>query len=156
MSIAATLMLLALGSSPARVDSTHCVVAAEFLRGDRRMVAAIDPDTIDDWRTQRRVLGCRITAAGGTDIGVAKEAARLYERLRASQWTRTPDPRDAPNEASLRFRWKQSDCLFNVNVEAMLNTDTEHRVNEALVLKAGLTRYQVFVMCLPAMPAAPR
>lgn len=120
------------------------------------MVAEIETDTINDWRTGKRVGGCRITAAGGTDIGVGKEAARLYERLRAASWTRTPDPRDAPNEASLRYRLGSSDCLFNVNAEALLYTDAEGRVNEALVLKTGHTRYQVFVMCLPAMPAKPR
>ncbi len=120
------------------------------------MVAEIESDTINDWRTGTRVAGCRITAAGATDIGVAKEAARLYDQMRAAGWTRTPDPRDAPNEASLRFRWQQSDCLFNVNADALLLTDAESRVNEALVVSPGQTRYQVFVMCLPAMPAKPR
>ena len=146
----------ALSGATVSVDTVHCHTAARFLRADQRMVAAIDADTINDWRTKRRVPGCRITSAGGTDIGVAKEAIRLYDRLRAAGWTRTPDPRDAPSEASLRFRWEQSDCLFNVNAEAMLNTESEGRVNEAVVLKDGETRYQVFVMCMPAMPAVLR
>jgi hypothetical protein len=150
------LTLLTLTLSPAAPDTTHCQAAARFLREDRHMVAAIDPDTIDDWRTRQKVSGCRITAAGGTDIGVQREAVRLYERLRATRWTRTPDPRDSPNEASLRFRWEQTDCLFNVTADAMLNTEAEGRVNEALVLKPGETRYQVFVMCMPAMAAVPR
>jgi len=149
-------LLVAFSAAAAPVDSTHCTQAARFLRADQQMVAEIETDTIDDWRTGKRIAGCRITAAGGTEIGVSKEAARLYERLRAASWTRTPDPRDAPNEASLRFRLGQSDCLFNVNSEPLLNTDAEGRVNEALVLKTGHTRYQVFVMCLPVMPAKPR
>jgi hypothetical protein len=149
-------LLLVLGGPSAAVDSTHCTAAARFLRDDRRMVAEISADTINDWRTGKRIASCRVTAAGGTELTVGKEAARLYERIRAAGWTRTPDPRDAPNEASLRFRWEQSDCLFNVNAEAMLFTDAEARVNEALVLAPGRTRYQVFVMCLPAMPAKPR
>lgn len=149
-------LLVLFGATSAPVDSTHCVAAARFLRDDRRMVAEIESDTISDWRTGTRIAGCRITAAGATDIGVAKEAARLYDQMRAAGWTRTPDPRDAPNEASLRFRWQQSDCLFNVNADALLLTDAESRVNETLVVSPGQTRYQVFVMCLPAMPAKPR
>ena len=89
-------------------------------------------------------------------MGVAREAVRLYERVRAAGWTRTPDPRDAPNEASLRFRKEQSDCLFNVNAEAMLGTKAERAVNGAVTAKPGESRYQVFVMCMPAMPAAER
>lgn len=149
-----SLAALALPVAPVARDTTHCVEAAGFLRADRHMQAEIEPDTLNDWRTKQRLVGCRITAAGATDIGVAKEAARLYERLRALKWTRTPDPRDAPNEASLRFRWAQTDCLFNVNREPLLNTDAEGRVNEALILKPGETRYQVFVMCSRALPAA--
>jgi hypothetical protein len=38
----------------------------------------------------------------------------------------------------------------------MLMTDTEDVVDEARPLKAGETRYHVYAMCLPAMPAAPR
>lgn len=149
-------LLFVLSAPAAAIDSTHCTAAARFLRANRRMMAEISADTINDWRTGKRIASCRITAAGGTELTVGKEAARLYERIRAAGWTRTPDPRDAPNEASLRYRWEQSDCLFNVNAEAMLFTDAETRVNEALVLTPGHTRYQVFVMCLPAMPAKPR
>ena len=135
------------------VDSTHCASAARFLRDTQHLVTAIDTDTIDDWRTHQRVAGCRITSAGGTSVSLRVEAPKLYERLRAAGWTRTPVPRDAPNEGALRFRWQRSDCLFNINAEAMLNTDAELRVNDAVVLKAGETRYQVFVMCMPAMAA---
>ena len=120
------------------------------------MLAEVEVDTIDDWRTHQRVAGCRITAAGGTALGVNKEAVHFYERLRAAKWVRTPDPRDSPNEGSLRFRWEQADCLFNSNAEALLGTDAEQRVNDQLQLPTGQTRYQIFVMCMPAMPAAPR
>jgi hypothetical protein len=134
-------------------DTMRCAAAAQFLREQRRMVAEVAPDTIDDWRTRRRLAGCTVTAAGGTDLDVAREAARLYEAIRAAGWRRSPDPRDAPGEASLRFRMGDADCLFNVNREAMLFTDAETRVNDALVLPPGAMRYQVYVMCLPALPA---
>lgn len=150
------LTLLAIGQAPFVADTTHCAAAGRFLREDRHMIVAIEADTIDDWRTRQKLAGCRVTAAGGTDIGVQRAAVLLYERLRLARWTRTPDPRDAPNEASLRFRWEQTDCLFNINAEPLLNTEAETRVNDAVVLKPGETRYQVFVMCVPAMAAVPR
>lgn len=144
------------GSLGAPADTAHCTEAARFLTASQHMIAEVERDTIDDWRIGRRIVGCRITAAGGTSGTVRDEAVRMYERLRAAGWTRTPEPRDAPNEASLRFRWKQSDCLFNVNAQAMLGTDAEGRVIDKLALKPGETRYQVFVMCTPALPAIPR
>lgn len=147
--------LLLAGTAFSPVDSTHCVAAAAFLRTDRHMIAETEGDTVSDWRTGKRLAGCRITAAGATDIGVPKEAARLYDRLRAAGFSRTPDPRDSPNEGSLRFRMAQADCLFNVNSEAMLFTDAESRVNDKLVVPGNAIRYQVFVMCLPALPAKP-
>ena len=150
-------LLLALGaasSSPA--DSANCVAAARFVRGDRQMVAVVGMDTIDDWRTGKRVAGCRITAAGATTIGVQKEAVHFYERVRASLWTRTPDPRDAPNEASLRFRFEQSDCLFNINAQPLLGTKAERIVNRELVVLPGATRYQLLALCMPAMAAGQR
>lgn len=157
MVIAALLaLMLAPHAVPLPVDTSHCAAAAQFLRDDRHMLAEIETDTIDDWRSHKRVAGCRVTAAGGTDIGVNPEAVRFYERLRAVKWVRTPDPRDSPNEGSLRFRWEQSDCLFNINAEALLGTDAEQRVNDRLRVPAGQTRYQIFVMCMPAMPADPR
>ncbi|QJR37379.1 hypothetical protein [Gemmatimonas groenlandica] len=147
--------LLALLVAPHVTDTAPCAEAARFLRTERHMLAEVEVDTIDDWRTKKRVAGCRITAAGGTEIGVNKEAVRFYELLRAAKWVRTPDPRDSPNEGSLRFRWEQSDCLFNINAEALLGTDAEQRVNDKLQVPAGQTRYQIFVMCMPAMAAAP-
>jgi hypothetical protein len=134
-------------------DTTHCVPATHYLRETLHMQAIIERDTFDDWRTHKRVPGCRITAAGATDIGVRAQAVRFYELLRAAKWTRTPEPADSPNEGSLRFRWEQSDCLFNINAQALLNTDAELKVNERLALKRDETPYQVYVMCMPAMSA---
>ncbi len=142
-----------MSSSAAPADTADCIAAARFLRDDRRMAAVVERDTIDDWRTGKRVAGCRITAAGSSDIGVAREAVRFYERLRAAEWTRTPDPADAPSEASMRFRKSGSDCLFNVNGLALLNTAAEATVSEAVQPRAGESRYYLFVMCMPAMPA---
>jgi hypothetical protein len=133
-----------------------CTAAAAFLKTDRQMSAMVEADTIDDWRTRKKVVGCKITAAGGTTRGLQAEAVGFYERIRAVGWTRTPDPRDAPNEGSLRFRQGAVDCLFNVYGNAMLMTDAEDRASEARPLVAGEQRYHVYVMCLPAMPAAPR
>lgn len=133
-----------------------CVAADQFLRTDRNMVTVVEPDTIDDWRTRKRQIGCRITAAGGTTRGLQPEAVGFYERIRAVGWVRTPEPRDAPNEASLRFRSGNADCLFNVFGDAMLMTDAELTVDERRPLKSGEVRYHVYVMCIPALPAAPR
>lgn len=133
-----------------------CTAADAFLRDDRRMATVVEADTIDDWRTRKRVVGCRISAAGGTPRGVQAEAVSFYERVRAIGWVRTPDPRDAPNEGSLRFRSGSVDCLFNVYGPAMLNTDAEMVAEDRRPLAAGETRYHVYVMCMPAMPAAPR
>ena len=150
------LMTLSLTVLLAVPDTMHCSKAATFLRETQQMQALVDPDTINDWRTRQTLSGCRVTAAGGTTLSLRDEAIRLYDRLRAAGWTRTPDPRDAASEASLRFRWERSDCLFNVNREGLLFTDSEERVNEALELRPGETRYQVFVMCMPALPAVDR
>ena len=64
--------------------------------------------------------------------------------------------RDAPNEASLRFRFEASDCLFNINRQPLLGTKAERVVNRELALPPGATRYQLLVLCMPAMPAKPR
>jgi hypothetical protein len=147
-------LALTLMSAPA--DTVHCVQAARFLSGTQRMQAVVEPDSMNDWRSQRRVGSCRITAAGGTLLTVQGEATRLYERLRDAQWARTPDPRDSPREGSLRFRWQQSDCLFNVNTEALLFTDAETEVIERRTLAPNERPYYVFVMCTAAVDAAPR
>jgi hypothetical protein len=143
-------------SVAASSDTTYCVGAAAFLRGTQRMEAVVEPDSINDWRSQRRVGGCRITAAGGTTLSHKEAVTQLYERLRAEGWTRTPDPRDAPNEGSLRYRRDGADCLFNYNVEAMLFTDAETLVLERLRLAPREVRYHVFVLCLAVQSPSPR
>ncbi len=154
---AAALTLLGLWASIAPAQSiAHCDAAANFLRVDRKMVAQVDTQTVDDWRTRQMLQGCRVTAAGRTALGTAREAALFYERIRATGWIRTPDPRDAAHEASLRFRKGNSDCLFNVYAGATLFTEAETAVSEAMIPAIGETRYNVFVMCVPAMRAAPR
>ena len=145
---------LMIGREPALPDTSRCVAAVRFLREVQHLIAVVEPDTIDDWRTGRHLPGCRVTAAGTSDVGVAREAVRFYERLRAAGWKRTPDPRDAPNESSLRFRWESADCLFNVYDGARLGTDAEFTVNDAVVPKLGQVRYQVFTMCVERLPAA--
>ena len=156
MPLPITALLLALGGSPAVADTSDCAAAARFLRTERKMSAVVEPDTIDDWRTGRKQAGCRVTAAGTTTLTVRAEAVRFYELLRGAGWSRTPDPRDAPNEASMRFRQGKSDCLFNVNAQALLMTDAEFTVTDAVVPKPGEVRYHMFVMCMPAMAAEVR
>ena len=68
----------------------------------------------------------------------ATDVLSEIERLRAAGWTRTPDPMDAPNEASLRFRRDGADCLFNVYEVPRLYTEAEFRVNEAVTPAAWL------------------
>ena len=120
------------------------------------MVAHSEPDTISDWRTRRSVPGCRITAAGITTLEMDSVAGRFFDRLMAAGWTRTPDPRDAPNESSIRFRRGASDCLFNFYYAGHLGTPADIEVSSAVVPGPGETRYNIFVMCIPAMDAALR
>lgn len=144
-------LVLATGAEAQQV--ALCQGARAFLVDRLHMVAIVDPDTIDDWRTRRLTPGCRITASGFTDIGIRREAVRFYERVREAGWVRTPDPFDAPNEASLRFRKSGVDCLFNVYVGVLLYTDSEMRVTGEGTAKPGETRYNVFTMCVPAIGA---
>jgi hypothetical protein len=102
------------------------------------------------------VPGCRVTAAGLTQLAMNDEAERFYDRLRAAGWTRTPDPRDAPGEASLRFRLGETDCLFNFYEGILLFTEDELEVSTLKVPGPSEARYNVLVMCKPAMEAAPR
>jgi hypothetical protein len=133
-----------------------CTEVVRFLSQDMQFAARTDADTINDFRTGRKHFGCRVTAAGLTTIGLAGEATRFYERVRETGWSRTPDPWDAPNEASLRFRKNGSDCLFHVYEGALLLTEAERQVASARMPAGGQSRYGVFVMCVPVMPARPR
>ena len=81
----------------------------------------------------------------------------FYQVLSESDWVRTPEPRDAPNEASLRYRHDGVDCLFNYyDAATSLNTDAELTVSDAVQLDRGQRLFNVLVMCTPAAPAAPR
>jgi len=135
-------------------EEIHCREAHRFLVETVGMAARTESDTIDDWRTHHTVAGCRVTAAGVTTRTPQAEAERFYETVRSAGWTRTPDPRDAPNEASLRFRWDGSDCLFNFYTGGLLGTEAELAVDAERVPGAGESRYNVLVLCMPAMEAA--
>ncbi|MGI9625616.1 MAG: hypothetical protein ACR2QM_02160 [Longimicrobiales bacterium] len=132
-----------------------CSAADEYLMGAVGMTTIVEADTIDDWRTDQMVPGCRITAAGLTTKGLRAEARSFYEQLRATDWTRTPDPQDAPNEASLRFRNGGSDCLFNFYSDGLLGTDAELEVDDAVVPGRGQQRYNFLVLCMPAVDLPP-
>jgi hypothetical protein len=149
-------VVLALCPSVTVGQVSHCTEAARFLGTERGMAIVTESDTIDDWRTDKRQPGCRVTSAGLTQNSLAEEAVRFYEHVRRDGWTRTPDPRDSPGESSLRFRKRERDCLFNVYGSALLGTDAERKVETATSPRPGESRYYVFVQCMPAQPAKPR
>ena len=138
-------------------DIRRCEPVQTFLTQNFGMVAEAERDTVDDWRTHKLTPGCRVTAAGGTSLGMTDTAELIYDQLMASGWTRTPDPRDAPAESALRLRWKETDCFFSVYTMATMaiGTETERRVTKAFVPNSQDARYNVFVQCVPAMAAAP-
>jgi hypothetical protein len=152
----ASVMALAPFPSVAAGQVSHCSDAAQFLGKERGMAIITEPDTIDDWRTDKRQPGCRVTSAGLTQNSLAVEAVRFYEHVRRDGWTRTPDPRDSPGEASLRFRKRERDCLFNLYGSALLVTEAERKVEIATNPRPGESRYYVFVQCMTAQPAKPR
>jgi len=148
---------LALLPASARAQVELCAEAERFVREVVGMSAVTEPDTIDDWRTKAMVPGCRVTAAGATRRTDAVEAKDFYDRVVDAGWARTPDPRDAPNEASLRFRRAGADCLFNFYTSNMsLGTDAEMIASDAVPLRPGERLFNFLVMCTPAAPAAPR
>jgi hypothetical protein len=152
-------LIWAIACTPAEAwaqEEQRCQAAEHFLVELVGMTAVSRPDTIDDWRSRKMVPGCRVMAAGLTSRGLAEEATLFYERLRAVGWIRTPDPRDAPNESSLRFRQDGTDCLFNFYTGGILGTEDEIEVNTAVVPKSWERRYNFLVLCMPAMEAAPR
>jgi hypothetical protein len=89
-----------------------------------------------------RLEVCQITAAGARRTTLQTTAREFYEKVRAAGWTRTPDPRDAPNEASLRFRKDETDCLFNVYQGILLGTESEIAVSNALPRERGEDMYR--------------
>jgi len=158
MWIPGTLVALGLAACAplsAQVEA-YCRDAERFVTEDRGMAAVVEPDTISDWRTGETIAGCRVTASGLTTLGIRAEAERFYERIRVDGWERTPDPRDAPNEASLRFRKGGHDCLFNIYEGMLLFTEAEIKVGMEWTTAPGEERYSAFVMCMPAMEAKPR
>ena len=134
-------------------ETEHCRAAHRHLEEVADMAAITEPDTIDDWRTGRMVPGCRVTAAGVSSVPEQDLVVDFYEELREAGWTRTPDPADAPNEASLRFRRDGSDCLFNYYTHGIF-TEAEEEVDNAVVPIPGQQRYNFLVLCMPAMPAS--
>jgi hypothetical protein len=146
------------GQRPAGAQEVElCREAARHVEDVAGMVAVTEPDTIDDWRTRAMVPGCRVTAAGATRLPDAAVARDFYASVREAGWVRTPDPRDAPNEASLRFRRDRADCLFNFyNSSSALNTEAELSVIDAVHLGPGERVYGFLVLCTPAAAAAPR
>ena len=149
---------LAAAVLPACADAqveAYCVGAHAFLAEERGMAAVTEPFTMDDWRTDRSVPGCQVTAAGLTRRSAREEAVAFFDALRAAGWERTPDPQDAPNEAALRFRREGADCLFSFYEPGMLGTEAEAIVTDARVPGPGEGRFGFHVVCLPAMPSAP-
>ncbi len=153
--LAVALLLPLPGGAAAQTEL--CLEAERFVRDVMEMVALSEPDTIDDWRTRRMVPGCRVTAAGATRLSGADLVEEFYARVEEAGWTRTPDPRDAPNEASLRYRRSGADCLFNYYDSSMtLATEAELVVSEGVPRQPGETLYHFLVLCTPAAEAAPR
>ena len=151
-------LLLALaalpGSAAAQVEL--CAEAERYVR-EVGMQALTEPDTIDDWRTGMITPGCRVTAAGASSEATQTVARGFFRALEASEWQRTPDPRDSPNEASLRYRRFGADCLFNYYDRTLsLGTEAEFTVMEAVPLGRGEELFHILVRCVPVAPAAPR
>ena len=152
----AGLALLAPRAVAAQTEA-YCVEAQRFLVESRGMSAMTEAATIDDWRTGRRIAGCHVTAAAVTTRAPKEEAEQFFEAIRAAGWTRTPDPKDSPGEASLRFRKDRVDCLFSFYTRGMLGTEAERTVSLARVPGPVQQRYHFLVMCMPAidLPRAP-
>jgi hypothetical protein len=157
LTIAFTALLACTTSDPAAAQTDLCLEAERFMRDVTDMATMTEPDTIDDWRTRRMVPGCRVTAAGASRLPASEIVEEFYAAVEEAGWTRTPDPRDAPHEASLRYRLAGADCLFNYYDASMtLATDAELVVSEAVPLQPGESLYNFLVLCTPAAPAAPR
>lgn len=147
----AVVFIIALSPSPGTGQVDYCVGAERFLSDRLAMVTQTERDTLDDWRTGRRMEGCRVTAAGPRTGRLQQMAERVFASLRDEGWTRTPDPADAPNESSLRFRKDEVDCLFNVYQGILLGTPAEIAVTTEAAEKTGERVYNVVVICVPAV-----
>ena len=134
----------------------RCQPAFRLLTQQLGMAAEISVDTVSDWRTHLQLPGCRITAAGSIAPGPEDyQAESFFNSVRAAGWTRTPDPRDMPNESAIRFRMNDVDCFFNRYLGIMIGSTEEMRVNAAYRGRAGDSRFNVMVQCVEALPAAP-
>lgn len=150
------LVLTALLPRSAAGQVELCAEAERFVRGVG-MQALTEPDTLDDWRTGRVTPGCRVTAAGASAEATRAVARGFFQALAASEWERTPDPQDSPNEGSLRYRRFGADCLFSYyDQTSSLGTEAEFAVSDVVELGPGDRLYHILVMCVPAAPAAPR
>ena len=143
------------GTEAGAQDLKRCEPVQKFLTEQFSMVAETGPDTIDDWRTHKIVPGCRVTAAGGTGIDMGQTAGMFYNSLLAAGWTRTPEPRDAPEESALRLRLEDTDCFFSIYSGIAIGTEAERRVTMAFEPRSDDARYNILVQCMPAMAAAP-
>jgi hypothetical protein len=155
-SLALALLVSLFAVRPQARQTRLCADAVRYLSEEVQLAVKAEPDTINDFRTGGKHAGCRVTAAGLTRVGLAVEAVRFYERIRQNGWARTPEPWDAPREASLRFRRNGSDCLFHLYEGALLLTEAERQVSAERVPAPGQSRYGVFVMCVPVLPAKSR
>jgi hypothetical protein len=143
------------GSPEAGVpDLGRCQQAERYLTEQLGMVAETGPDTLDDWRTDLKLPACRVTAAGSTPLETKDVAQGVYAGLYATGWQRSPDPQDAPNEASLRLRYGDAECLFSFYDYIALGTAAEARVMSALVIPPGEKRFNVLAQCTPPMESA--
>ena len=137
-------------------DVKRCEALHRFFTETMEMEAEASPDTVDDWRTQKVLPGCRVTAAGSALRSVPGEENQVfYYNLLAAGWTRTPDPRDRPHEAAIRFRLDGTDCFFTPYQGIRIGTEAEMRVNTAFKTRPGEQRYNFLAQCVEALPAAP-
>ena len=142
------------GAEAGAPDLGRCQQAERYLIDQLGMVTETGPDTLDDWRTDRMLPACRVTAAGSTPLPIRDVAEGLYAGLFATGWVRSPDPQDAPAESSLRLRQGESECLFSLYDNIALGTPEELRVMNALVIPPGEKRYNVLAQCTPPMESA--
>ena len=159
--IGALLALTLAGSAP-RLSAQEmpggelCGDAQSFLGDGFGMVVELEVDSIADPRTNLRLPGCRVTAAGGTSFNLGEAAALLFDQLKGEGWTRTPTPRDMEARGARRLRKDGADCLFWV-YQATIETigpAAQVRVNRAFRPYDREQRYNVLVQCVPALPPA--
>lgn len=133
-----------------------CGDAQAFLNDGFGMVVELEVDSIADPRTNLRLPGCRITAAGGTAFDLGETASLLFDQLSGDGWVRTPTPRDMEARGARRLRKDGSDCLFWVYRATVdtIGSAAQVRVNRAFHPYSQDQRYNVLVQCVPALPPA--